>query len=454
MRKVTLSVATTALLLTGACGGAEPQESSAAATLTFWTPHTTPDRLAVQQSVAAKFTSKTGIKVEVVPLESKQASQSLVTGAASGTLPDVILYSPNLIAAWNAQGLMDTEAPRQIVDELGADTFTESAIRMATVGGKLGAVPSDGWGHVISYRKDLFKSAGLEAPESVEDIVTAAQKLAKDGVRGIAMGTQPGDGYTGEGLESLLQAAGCQLVTNGTVAIDSPECVTGLDAVQKLGAAAGTGELDVGAARAAYLAGDAAMLLFSSHIVDEVAGLDKDNPVTCQECKKDATYLAENTGFVTALGTAPQYGQTSNYAIPRGASVENAKKFVSFAMSEGYVEMLSTAAEGRIPMRPGPAKGSTEYLDAWADLPVGNDPATKKSIKAVYGEDVVDQLAKGAASFGRWGWGTDDATLAGVVFSQGTLSKELGPLFSGTSPADVAKKMAAEVDSVKQDLGE
>ncbi|GAB3647716.1 ABC transporter substrate-binding protein [Glycomyces tarimensis] len=459
MRTVTTTVAAAALLISAAACSPDDANESGDGSITFWTPYTTPARLAVQEPLAERFTERTGIEVEIVALEPDQASQTLVTSAASGDVPDVVAHNPSQTASWSAQGLLDTETPQEIVDELGAETFHRSALDMVTVDGELAAVPSDGWGHMIAYRTDLFEAEGLAAPESVTDLVQAAEALQGDGMAGIAIGSMPGDLYTSEGIESMLLPMGCRLATDGEVTIDSPECVEGLERYQRLAATAGSGQMDVEAARASYLAGDAAMLLFSSHVVDEIAGLDIDNPLTCGECAGDPEFLHTNTGFVTALsGTGAeasvQYGQTTNYGIPTGANAEDAKEFIAFMLSEGYVENLSTATEGRIPMRPGPEPGSTEYLDGWARLPFGNDPASDFSIEEVYGTELVDRMASGAESLTRWGWGTDDAALAGVVFSQTILSTEAEELFAGGDPAAAAERMAEAVTAAQRDLGE
>ncbi|THV41545.1 ABC transporter substrate-binding protein [Glycomyces buryatensis] len=458
MRTTATLAATSALLLSlAACSPDEP-ESSGDGSIVFWTPYTTPERIALQQPVIDAFTESTGIEVEMVPLEPDQMSQLLVTNAASGDVPDVIAHNPSSTAAWASQGLLDTEAPGEVVDALGEGTFSASALQMVTIDDALNAVPSDGWGHMIAYRTDLFEDAGLGPPESVADVADAAEALQGDGIAGMAIGTMPGDLYTTEGIESMLLPFGCHLASGGEVTLGADECVTGLEQYQRLAATAGSGQLDVDAARAAYLAGDAAMVLFSSHFVDEAAGLDVDNPVTCDECADNPRFLAENTGFVTGLtGTGKEpavaYGQTTNYGIPSGANTADAKTFIEYMMSDGYVETLGSATEGRIPVRQGPSGTSTEYVDGWAELRFGNDSTQDESIADVYGPELVDRMAFGADHLTRWGWGTSDAELAGVVFTQTILANEAEPLFDGADPAEVAASMAEAVTAAQQDLG-
>lgn len=460
-RVLTTVTAVIGLATLAGCAGNEPGGSSTSAVasdaVTFWTPFNTPPRMAVQQKVAAAFTAKTGIKVNVVGISAADQNQALVTGAASGKVPDVMLHAPDQTAAWMGQGLLDAGAAQKVVDTLGRQTFSEQALNLVSSDGKVAAVPSDGWAHLLVYRKDLFQQAGLSAPKTIDDVADAAGKLKAGKVSGIALGTQPGTPSATEALESVLQPAGCQLVQSGKVTIDSPACTHGLELFRKMAQSSAGGQFDVTSARTAYLAGNAAMLLFSSHIIDELDGLDPANPPSCQQCAADKQYLAKNSGFVTVLqspdGKGAQYGSTLNYGIPTGAKTAEASKFIEYLLSDGYVDNLSSATEGRVPLRTGTANEPTKYVDAWSKLPFGADPANKKSVSDVYGADVATSVAKGATSISRWAFGTKDAPLEGRVFSQNLLSKNLDALLGGAPAAQVSKQMAQTVTTAQQELG-
>ena len=43
------------------------------------------------------------------------------------------------------------------------------------------------------------------------------------------------------------------------------------------------------------------MIIWSTFILDEMAGLRNDAKPTCPECKQDPAFLAENSGVVTAI---------------------------------------------------------------------------------------------------------------------------------------------------------
>ncbi|WP_285104838.1 extracellular solute-binding protein [Promicromonospora sp. MEB111] len=463
-------VALTTAALLAACGA--PAEEQAGS-ITFWTPQSTPERVAAQEAVAERFTQETGIEVDVVPLAAADQDQSLVTGAASGEVPDVILAGASQVTSWQSQGLLDTDVVQETLDTLDPATFNENALGAVTVQdadtgeSTIAAVPSDGWVHLIAYRTDLLEAAGVEVPTTVAELAQAATTVKEElDVTGIALGTQSGTASGTEGIESIFQSAGCRLVSDGEVTIDSPECTEAAGLFKELRDSSVAGDYDVESARAAYLAGDAAMLLFSTHILDELANLDEAVPPSCEQCTDDPEFLAKNSGFITVLdppgasassadnsaddsATPAQFGATLAYAVPAHANADEARQYVEFVLGEGYADTLAVATEGRLPLRTGTPENPTEYLDAWGGLGFG--PKVESSVAEVYGDDLVTAMGEGMSAVARWGQGTPDATLAGLVATQGTLAQQLDPLYRGTDPADVTGQMAADVTALQQD---
>lgn len=453
MPRITASIAAVAVLslLVGCTSGGG--DEAADSTVTFWTPQTTPERLAAQEQIAAAFSEETGIDVEVVPMAGPDQDQALVTGAASGDVPDVILHASPQTSAWNSQGLLDTGASAAVVDALGADTFNEHALDAVTLGGEIAAVPSDGWTHVVAYREDLLQQAGVEVPTNLAELAEAATTVKdKLGMTGLAFGTQAGTASATEGIQSLFQANGCELVESGTVTIDSAECTEAAEHFQTLRNSSTAGDFDVTSARAAYMNGDAAMLLFSTHILDELAGLDEATPATCPECAETPTFLADHTKFVTVLDDEhpAQFGAILSYGIPTGANVEAAQQYIEYVMDAGYIDTLAVATEGRIPLRNGTADEPTKFIEAWGELGIG--PAQEMTSVELYGEEFVTAMEEGINSVYLWGMGSDDATLAGLVFSQGILAGQIEQLYNGTSAADVTAAMQAAVEEVRAGL--
>lgn len=447
------------VLLAGtACGGGGDEAEDKQ--ITFWTPHNTPARTALQKQIGEDFTKKTGIKVNVVGLAAKDQNQSIASGAASGKLPDVVLHGVDQTVAWQGQGLLDEDAAKEVMDDLGEKTFNEQGLKFAKVDGKYVAVPSDSWGQMLYYRKDLFAKAGLKPPKTLDDVVDAANKLNKGDTAGIVMGTKEGDPFVTQTVEWLALANGCKLSKDNAnePQLTSPNCVHALEAYQKLGKASVKGAQDVESTRAAYQAGRAAMISWSAHLLDEIAGLDANFPPTCKQCKKQKDYIAKNTGIVTALGgpdvpEGTQYGLPFNLGIMKNTNTEGAKKFVEYLLSDGYGKMLSTAAEGRFPMRNGTEDDPTKYLEEWKTLKIGNvDAADQRKLTDIYDQSVLDAIENGATHIDRWGFGHGYGELAASLATENVLARDLGPLFDGKSPTVVAETMQKSAETAAKDL--
>ena len=104
-----------------------------------------------------------------------QFNQILTSNAAAGDLPDVMGGIPlGQIRTLSANELLDTDAVADVIDELGSDTFSESALELTSDGDTPLAVPSESWVQLLVYRKDLFDQAGLAAPATYDDVLAAA----------------------------------------------------------------------------------------------------------------------------------------------------------------------------------------------------------------------------------------------------------------------------------------
>ncbi|WP_336208439.1 ABC transporter substrate-binding protein [Nonomuraea sp. LPB2021202275-12-8] len=447
-----LSAALLAATCLAACG--DDSEPTAINQITVWTEENLEDRMAVQKKIIEEFTAKTGIKVNLVGVAEDQFSQVVTSAAAAGDLPDVIGALPLAsIRELEANDLLDTETPGKIVDQLGRDTFSPRALELDSSGGKLLAVPSDGWAQLILYRKDLFEKAGLQPPDTYEALEAAAAKLNSGGTAGITLAIAPKDSFTAQSFEHVALANGCQLVDgSGNVTLDAPPCVKAFEFYSNLAKSHSVkGMQDVDSTRATYFAGKAAMTIWSSFILDELAGLRKDALPSCPECREDPEWLAKNTGVVTALkgpdGSAPaQYGEIVSWAVMRDSATDPATKFVSFMMNEGYERWIGMAPEGKFPTRKG-------FEDKWNQLPAGVD--TKKPLADVFPAEVLDALRKSPDTFGRWGIPQGQGKLVGATMGELPVPTALSGIVDGSLTAQAAATQAkTEVETIKRGIRE
>jgi len=440
---------------------AAPTESAqpmAGQTIKFWSTETQPERLAATQKIIDRFTAQTGINVQLTAADEDQLPQLMLVNAASGTLPDVVFHPVDFTVGWANQGLLDMDAANEVVQELGADTFSQGALGLATVDGKVAAVPSDGWGQLLLYRKDIFDAKGLDAPDTFDKIMNAAKTLndPSNDFYGITAATDASAVFTQQTFEQFALANNCQLTDDaGNVTLDSPECVEAISFyTDLLGNYSPAGVQDVVSTRATYFAGQAGMIVWSPFILDEMAGLRDSALPTCPECGDDPAYLAKNTGIVPAFagpsGSPAQYGQVSLMGIGTGANTEAAKAFVKFWLSDGYLDWLAVSPEGKFPMRRGNAESATAYIDGWKNLETGVD--RKAKLSDFYSDDVIQTLIEGSNNFQRWGFAQGQGELVTAIYQALYVPKALRDVLDGVETPEQAATTIAEQAKEEQDL--
>jgi multiple sugar transport system substrate-binding protein len=453
---LTATVMTTALT---ACGGDDPADD-ASGSITVWSLENQPDRVLATQKIADEFATKTGIQVKIVATDENQFTSLITTAAASGEMPDVVGALPlAAVSQMATNDLLDTDAAKAVVDELGRGTFSPRALELAAQDGNQLAVPSDGWAQLLFYRKDLFDKAGLGAPDTFDKIRAAAQRLNTGGVAGITVATVPNDAFTAQTFENFALGNGCELVDDQkNITLDTPQCVATFqlydDLVKNYSV---PGAQDVDTTRATYFAGKAAMVVWSSFLLDEMAGLRNDALPTCPECKADPAYLAKNSGIVTAVsgpdGQPAQFGEITSWAITKdGPSTDQARRFVSYMMNEGYPGWLGIAPEGKFPVRKGDAADAEKFATAWNNLPAGVD--TRKPLADSYPADVLEALRVSPDTFKRWALPQKQGPLLGATLGELPVPKAVNAMTGGElDAAGAAKRAADDVRAIQKSLG-
>ncbi len=459
-RRAIACAAVLSLVGLAACGGGSEEEGSGGGDnkIVVWTGDTIPDRVAKTKEIIAKFTAASGVEVELVGVDEDQFNQLLTSAAAAGELPDVIGSQP-LAAVRTLSGneLLNTEATSAVIDALGADTFSPRSLELTRQGDQQLSIPTDAWSQLLYYRKDLFEKAGLQAPQTYDQILAAAKALDSTKVAGFVGATTPGDAFTQQTFEQIALGNGCQMVDDaGEVTMDSPQCVAAFqfygDLIKSYSV---PGTQDVDTVRASYFAGQSAMAIWSTFLLDELAGLRNDAKPSCAECKADPKFLAENTGVVAAIsgpdGEPAQFGEVSSWAITATAKEEPSQKFIEYMLSDGYTDWVAIAPEGKYPVRLGTKENPTQYVDAWKDLEVGVD--TKAPLSEFYPQDVIDILTGGADKFSRWGITQGQGDLIGASLGELPVPKAIGELTGGDADATAAAKQAAdELRTIKKSL--
>ena len=457
MRTRSLLVAfLTALLLATGCSGAG---TPAGRHLTMWVAEDDPGRVAAIRAILARFQRQSGIGVSLVPVDEDQLPAQVTNASGAGDLPDVLGALPlGALHALAADGLTDDDAAGKVLDALGRETFVKRALDLVSVGGRPVAVPSDTWTQLLLYRKDLFARAHLAVPDSFAAIRAAAARLNRAGTAGIVAATAPGEVFTQQTFEYFAVANGCQLTDpRGAVTLTSRACVdTFAFYVDLIRHGSVAGAQDVATTRAAYLAGKAAMLVWSSFVLDELAGL-QDNPrPTCPPCRADPRFLASHSGVVTAVrgpdAAAPsQFGEVTGFAITKDGNVAAARRLVTSLLSDGYLDWLGFAPEGKFPTRRGTREQPDRYVRAWQSLPAGVD--RKQPLAAIYPADVLQRLAASTQTMRRWGFEQGQGRLVGAQLEALPVPAALADALDGRlDPRRAAEQAQARVEELARSV--
>jgi multiple sugar transport system substrate-binding protein len=456
-RRFAAVLAAVALLVPLAACGTGGGAADDPRTVTVWNLDGQPDRLAAVKVINQRFTRDSGVRVDEVAVQENQLPALVASAAVSGTLPDLVSGLPlAYLRQLQQQRLLDSRAAGQVVQELDPATFAPQALQLTRDGSTQLGVPSDAWTQVLYYRKDLFAERGLAPPTSYAAIQAAAAALNGRDRSGITLATDPADPFTQQTFEWVALGNDCQLVDRGgTVQIASPACRTTFNLYGDLARRfSPQGTQTVDSTRATYFAGQAAMTIWSTFLLDELGGLRDDARPTCAQCQKDPRWLAKNTGLVTAVqgpdGTRPVgYGEIASWAVLDGATPA-AAHYVRYMMSDGYQAALAIAPEGKYPVRRGSSQDPERFVRAWPSLPAGVD--RKEPLADIYGRATIDQLARATDTLQRWAIPEGQGALLGPTVAELVLPKALSALAQGEPPGDTASATQDAVEEIQRSM--
>ncbi len=423
-----------------------------AQSLRFWTTEEQPDRLAKQEQMAADFKSQTGVSVEVIPISEKDLGTRATAAFAAGDLPDVIYHPLQYALPWAESGLLDTEAATEVIYGLRASTFSPGALDMAAIRGGYASVPVDGWTQLVVYRKDLFEAHGLNPPNSYANIEAALEKLHNPpSMYGFVAPNKIDEAFMSQVLEHVFLSNGVSPVNQqGLQELDEKATVEVLNFYKKIQDASPEGELFWKQSREMFFAGQAAMIIWSPFILDELAGLRDSAPPTINS-DPTSKELASKTGVITTLAgpsnpDGAAWADIRYFGITADADTDNAMDFVRFSMTDGYVQTLSIAPEGKFPVRRGDSKNPGLYLDAWSKLPVGVD--RKAPLADLYPAEVISSIAAGLETANRWGVREGQLALASKIVNAKVLNRLVREFIDGERSA------TATVQLMNQELAQ
>ena len=404
-------------------------------TIRFWTTENQPARLARQEAMAAEFQQASGHVVEVIPVEEKDLGTRATAAFAANDLPDVIYHPLQYVLPWSEAGILDAEINDEIVRGLGVGSFAPGAIAMAAYDGMTAAVPVDGWTQMVIYRKDVFDAAGLAAPNSFANIEAAIARLHNPPqMYGFVAATKVDENFMSQVLEHVFLANGVSPVnSDGFQPLDVQATGEVLDFYKKLAKASPPGELFWKQSRELYFAGQAAMIIWSPFILDELAGLRDSAPPTIND-NPATRELALNSSVVTTLSgpsnpRGAAWGDVRYFGVTSDANTDVAADFVQFSMNQGYTSTLAIAPEGKFPVRRGDASDPEKFVNAWSQLPVGVD--RKAPLSELYPRNTISTIVAGLETANRWGVKEGQLSLASKMINSQAINRVVRQYIDG-----------------------
>ena len=428
---------------------------SASAQLTVWTTQVQPERIAVQEQIGSDFKAATGISVEFVPVEESALSERVTAAFGAGDLPDVIYHPVSQTIGWAEAGILDTLTATDIVSDLGEDTFSAGALNLVRFNEDYAAVPSDGWTQLLVYRQDLFDEAGLEPPTTYAAIQAAIKALHNPpNMYGFIAATDPSNDYMMQVLEEFFLANGVTLLDKaGNVDLDNKKVIETLNFYKTLTDASPEGNLFWEQSRELYLAGKAAMIVWSPFILDELAGLRDEVPVTATD-DPTSSDLAKQTGFVTRIAGPSNpdgsgWASSSNWGVTVDADFDAATQFIEFVMNDAYLTWLSMAPEGLFPVRSGTADAPNSFTEGWQGLEVGVD--RKAPLNSIYPQAVIDDLLAGLEVGDRWGFSQGQGALVSELYGTRVMTEVVRQFTDGEfSAQEAASRLQKRVSALQK----
>jgi len=418
--------------------------------LTIWVDEASAEHQAVLDQMAADFADQYGIDVAVQLVSPRLLPDLVATGVLSGTLPDLILHPIEYTAGWVEDGILDAAAAAELIDRLGADTFDPAALELVSVGGAPAAVPSDGYHQLLLYRADWFADNGLQPPATYAAMATAAERLfdREALITGLIIPTESNLITTHQAFEQIALANGCRLIDEaGEVTILDPACHTAIEHYYTtINRFSPSGVQTDTSARNAFLAGQTGMIITSSAILPDLAGLNPAAAPICSDCDPDEdgiNSLARNTGILTEIrgpaGRPTAFGNVRSLGITTTADRAAAQAFVEYWFEDGYEAWLAVNPERKVPMRWGTGEAPRTFIDAWGNAPVAG---SQLSLLDIYGEEVVARLRDGVAAAPRWGLREGYGGLMSQLYDDFTISIVLQEMLSGYFPTETTLREA------------
>jgi len=294
------------------------------------------------QALAGDFEAETGIKANIEVI-GQDVFENRITLSFTGATGDIdVVHTPVIqVQRWVAADWL-----KPITAEVDAmavkDDILAGPLDAYLVNGERWAVPFMAGTGLMTYRTDILEEAGLEVPETWEEMLEVAAAVHSDETAAIAMRAVPGQGFNMFIFPMVMRAYGGKFFedyANGdlTPAINSPENLEALKIYIKLlndYAPEGAGNFNFAEVNAAAQNGQIVFAVEGTGVVSQIVDPEQSK-------------FAAETGL--ALPPGGPAGRSPAIAvhglgIPASATnTEAAARFIEWAVSTETVTKISLA---------------------------------------------------------------------------------------------------------------
>ena len=267
MRHATIGAILSALALAvvGPAGAAEKPYDGMTLTLASQN-----DQFAtVMADLAPKFKDATGITVKVDIMSYPELLTKTTADFVGHTKGYDLITMDNVWSgqfAENGYTVNLTDWIKRDADEIKLkDIYPVLLESLGGYKGKQVAFPFAGYANVLAYRTDLFKAAGLKAPQTMEEMVADAIKLTDPAKKqyGFVANGQKGPAVAQDWMQYNAELGGSILGKDGKPALNSPANIKSLTVYKELfdkAAPPGAADYDWGGREEAFRQGLAAQM--------------------------------------------------------------------------------------------------------------------------------------------------------------------------------------------------
>lgn len=343
--------------------------------LRMWTVEVEKERAATIRYLMAEFNLRHPDHSVCVKTIEENDMYDAFTKASPDEKPHLIQAGLEMHHALGALGVTDNAMHAKLLKQLGRESFFPAMLKMLGMeNNEYTGLPYFGWVQGIWYRSDWFEEAGLQPPHTFDLILKAARHFTNpgSGIYGIVSGSKS-DLYTEQVFTHIALSEGLDL--NAPLSTEKSALLTRLlEQYKELESYTPKGEQNW-RARDFYLQGKAAMMFYSTFIMDDLAlqevaasSLTSKNFPELEGAAFDPT-LVENTRLITVLeGKRPStYGTVSALSLIKSNDSDHAEALTNLVLflyeEEVYMTWLHMSPGGMLPARPEMADHDAFYRD-------------------------------------------------------------------------------------------